>query len=78
MTRAIKILRERETIVIVISHRPSALAALDSVLVLHNGEVLAFGQRDEVWARFANRNADEAGCAHSASGSRTSLESKQA
>jgi ABC-type protease/lipase transport system fused ATPase/permease subunit len=78
LTRAIKILREREAIVIVISHRPSALAALDSVLVLHNGGLLAFGQRDEVWAHFANRNADQAGRVDSASALRTSLESNPA
>ena len=78
LTRAIKILREREAIVIVISHRPSALAALDSVLVLHNGGLLAFGQRDEVWAHFANRNADQAGRVDSASALRTSLESSPA
>ena len=78
LTRAIKLLRAREAIVIVISHRPSALAALDSVLVLHNGGVLAFGERDEVWERLANRNPHEAGSVDSASTRRTSLESRPA
>jgi ATP-binding cassette, subfamily C, bacterial PrsD len=76
LTRAIEILREREAIVIVISHRPSALAALDSVLVLHNGRMLAFGKRDDVWARLANRTADGAGRVRSASACGASSESR--
>jgi ABC-type protease/lipase transport system fused ATPase/permease subunit len=55
LTRAIKILRRREAIVIVVSHRPSALAALDTVLLLHQGSVLAFGRLEEVRARLAQR-----------------------
>ena len=53
LTRAIQMLRARRSIVVVISHRMNALAALDAVLVLHKGRVLAFGQRGEVLARFA-------------------------
>ena len=52
--------------------------AEDSVLVLHNGGVLAFGERDEVWERLANRNPHEAGSVDSASTRRTSLESRPA
>ena len=55
LTRAIKILRSRQAIVIVISHRMSALAELDAALVLHNGRVLAFGRRDDVLARVVRR-----------------------
>jgi PrtD family type I secretion system ABC transporter len=54
LTRAIAILRARRSIVIVISHRMSALTALDTALVLHQGAVLAFGPRDEVIARLAS------------------------
>src|SRR3712207_7307644 len=32
----------------VIAHRPSALAAVDQVLVMGSGEMKAFGARDEV------------------------------
>jgi ATP-binding cassette subfamily C protein PrsD len=78
LTRAIRILREREAIVIVISHRPSALTALDSVLVLHNGEMLAFGKRDEVWARLADRNTGAAARVRSATARRASSESSPA
>jgi len=51
---AIKHARARKAIVIVISHRLSALSELDMVLVLNKGGLLAFGRRDEVWARIAN------------------------
>jgi PrtD family type I secretion system ABC transporter len=55
LSRAIQELRERAAIVIVISHRLHVLAALDTVLVLHDGGVLALGRRDEVWARLAQQ-----------------------
>jgi ABC-type protease/lipase transport system fused ATPase/permease subunit len=61
LTRAIAIMRARRSIVIVISHRPSALAALDTALVLHRGDMLAFGPRDEVFARLAGRSPPEGG-----------------
>lgn len=55
LARAIAIMRSRRSIVIVISHRPSALSELDTALVLHKGEMLAFGPRDEVFERLAGR-----------------------
>ena len=55
LARAIKHVRERKAIVIVISHRLSALTELDMVLVLNKGGLLEFGPRDEVWARLARR-----------------------
>jgi len=55
---AIRSLRARKAIVIVISHRSNILAELDTVLVLNNGEVLEFGRRDEVWARLAKRTSN--------------------
>lgn len=51
LTHAIQLLRAARSIVIVISHRPSALAALDMALVLYEGKAIAFGRRDEVFAR---------------------------
>jgi PrtD family type I secretion system ABC transporter len=57
LLNAIKALRAREAIVIVISHRMQVLAALDTVLVLHDGGVVALGRRDEIWARLAQRSA---------------------
>ena len=51
LTRAIQILRHNKCIVIVISHRPSALAALDMAMVLYQGKAIAFGPREEIFAR---------------------------
>ncbi len=53
LTRAIAMMRAQKSIVVVISHRVSALAALDKALVLYKGEMIAFGPRDEVLARLA-------------------------
>jgi ABC-type protease/lipase transport system fused ATPase/permease subunit len=57
LTRAIKVLRSLQAIVIVISHRVNALATLDTALLLHNGSMLAFGRREEVMARLGGRQA---------------------
>jgi ATP-binding cassette, subfamily C, bacterial PrsD len=56
LTRAIAMLRMRRSIVIVISHRISALAALDSALMLHQGAVVGLGPRDKVMASLAAWN----------------------
>lgn len=48
LTRAISGVRSRGGIVIAIAHRPSALAAVDKVLVLAKGSVVAFGPKAEV------------------------------
>jgi PrtD family type I secretion system ABC transporter len=49
--RAIQLLRRAGSIVIVISHRPNALAALDMAIVLYEGKAIAFGSSQEVFAR---------------------------
>jgi ATP-binding cassette, subfamily C, bacterial PrsD len=51
LTRAIQILRHNKCIVIVISHRPSALAALNMAMVLYEGKAIAFGPCEEIFAR---------------------------
>ncbi|MGO4674027.1 type I secretion system permease/ATPase [Bosea sp. 2YAB26] len=51
LARAIQILRRDKSIVIVISHRPSALSELNMAMVLHEGKTVAFGPRDEIFAR---------------------------
>ena len=48
LTSAILGVRSRGGVVVVVAHRPSALAALDKVLVLGNGRQQAFGPKDEV------------------------------
>ena len=47
---AILSVRQRGGIVIVIAHRPSALANIDQVLVMSNGMLHSFGSREEVLA----------------------------
>jgi ABC-type protease/lipase transport system fused ATPase/permease subunit len=51
LARALDILRSGRRIVIVVSHRASALSALDMAMVLYEGRTLAFGPRDDVFAR---------------------------
>jgi ATP-binding cassette subfamily C protein len=48
LSRAILSVKARGGIVIVVAHRPSALAAVDKVLVLTNGAMQAFGPKDDV------------------------------
>jgi PrtD family type I secretion system ABC transporter len=48
LTAAIRSVRTRGGIVIVIAHRPSALAAVDKVLALANGQSQAFGPKEDV------------------------------
>jgi PrtD family type I secretion system ABC transporter len=57
LTRAIQILRHNKSIVIVISHRPSALAALNMAMVLYEGKLIAFGPSEEVFARVRSGTA---------------------
>lgn len=49
--RAIETLRRNGSVVIVISHRPSALAVLNMAMVLYEGKAIAFGPCEEVFAR---------------------------
>lgn len=48
LTQAILNVRARGGILIVIAHRPSALAGVDQVLVMGEGRIQAFGNKDEV------------------------------
>ena len=56
---AIRQIRARGGIAIVVAHRPSILAEVDMVAVIQNGRLSAFGPKDEVVAgqRQANSNA---------------------
>src|SRR5262249_18126441 len=53
LVNAIETLRREQSIVIVISHRPNALAALNMAMVIYSGRSIAFGPREEVFARVA-------------------------
>lgn len=48
LTSAIAGVRARGGIVVVIAHRPSALAGIDLVLIMADGQVQAFGPKEEV------------------------------
>jgi ATP-binding cassette, subfamily C, bacterial PrsD len=61
LARAIAVLRHNKCIVIVISHRPSALAALNMALVLYEGKAIAFGSCEEIFARVRNATAQRTG-----------------
>jgi PrtD family type I secretion system ABC transporter len=51
LSEAIRGVRQRGGIAVVVAHRPSAIAAVDLLAVMRNGEVVAFGPRDEVLAK---------------------------
>ena len=53
LVKAIETLRNEQSIVIVISHRPNALAALNMTMVIYGGRSISFGPREEVFARVA-------------------------
>ena len=50
-------MRARGGIVVVIAHRPSALAGVDLVLMMADGQVQAFGPKDEVLSKVLRRPA---------------------
>ncbi len=56
---AILSIRKAGSIVIVVAHRPSVLAALDRVLVMANGGMVTFGPRDEVLRKTTMRAVPE-------------------
>lgn len=48
LTAAIERVKERGGVVVVIAHRPSALAAVDMVAVIQGGRMTSFGPKDEI------------------------------
>lgn len=55
LAQAIRTMRERGSVVVVMAHRPSAIAAVNKVLLLHQGRAAQFGDKDEVLRRAAPR-----------------------
>ena len=60
LTQALAQVRQRGGIVVVVAHRPSALAAMNLVLLMHEGTVRALGPRDAILNKLAG-NAPAAG-----------------
>jgi ATP-binding cassette subfamily C protein EexD len=57
LTEAVQRLKAQGTTVLVVTHRRSILAQMDKLLVLQQGQVAAFGERDEVLKRLQSNTA---------------------
>ena len=55
LTKAMAGLREKETTTLVITHRPNILAAMDNLMILNDGQIVAFDQRDKVLAQLQSK-----------------------
>ncbi len=55
LTSAILGVRERKGIVIVIAHRPSAIAGVDQIMVMNQGKAQAVGPKDEILSKVLQR-----------------------
>lgn len=55
LNEAIKAMKEAGTTVVVIAHRPSLMAHVDKVLVLNEGQVELFGERNSVLGQIQRR-----------------------
>lgn len=53
LIRAIETLRRNQSIVVLVSHRPEAISALNMAMVLRDGRIVSFGPREELFARVA-------------------------
>jgi ATP-binding cassette subfamily C protein len=51
LTRAIVGIRTRKGIVVVVAHRPSAIAGLDLILAMNQGQQIEFGPKEEALAK---------------------------
>jgi ATP-binding cassette, subfamily C, type I secretion system permease/ATPase len=56
LTRAILGVRERNGIVIVVAHRPNAIAGVDRLLMMNQGRAQAIGPKDEVLSKVLQRS----------------------
>jgi PrtD family type I secretion system ABC transporter len=62
LTLALRVMRAQGAIVIVIAHRPSAIAAVDTLLFLKEGRIGALGPKDEVLKKILSKQPrDSAG-----------------
>lgn len=57
LDRAIRVSMARGASVVVIAHRPSALASIQQILVLSEGRTVALGPRDEILKKVLNQPA---------------------
>ena len=76
-SKTVRELKARGAIVIIVAHRPSALAHCDKVLYIANGAQLAFGPRDEVLQRILTRPVQPGTAATSSEGRARRLERRR-
>ena len=55
LTWAILSVRERKGVVVVVAHRPSAIAGVDRLLMMNMGRAQAIGPKDEVLSKVLQR-----------------------
>jgi ABC-type protease/lipase transport system fused ATPase/permease subunit len=65
LSRAVMSVRARGGIVVVIAHRPSAIANVDLLLMMSGGRAQAFGPRDEVLSRVLQQREGAAAASRS-------------
>jgi ATP-binding cassette, subfamily C, bacterial exporter for protease/lipase len=51
LREAIEVLRKGGSTVVVMAHRPSAIAAVDKILMLNGGRQVEFGSKNEILPR---------------------------
>ena len=59
LTRAIVGVRARKGIVVVVAHRPSAIAGLDLILAMNQGRQVEFGPKEETLVKVLKRSAPQ-------------------
>ena len=58
LNRAVQGMKERGLSVLIMAHRPNAIAQCDKLLVLKDGTAQAFGPRDEVLSKVLKNSAE--------------------
>jgi ATP-binding cassette, subfamily C, bacterial PrsD len=59
LVEAILSVRRRRGIVVVVTHRPTALAGVDMVAVIIAGKLQAFGQKEDVMQRMTRQGQQQ-------------------
>ena len=77
LTAAIAAVRVRGGIAVVIAHRPSALNAVDKVLIVNEGRMQAFGARDTILAQLAPKPSRPAATSSSLQGRQSYVEAAE-
>ena len=78
LRRAVEILKQQKRTVIIITHRPGILPAVDKLAVMKSGQMVSFGPRDEVLASLNKAAADARTGASSNPSKVTSIENRHA